>query len=216
MSPGLYLQMAVRGVRIADGKKDCLVLDFVGNVSKHGPVTNVTPPKKGGKGGGNAPVKTCPDCSEIVTASAKVCPACGYLFPGVEKQPPKLRHDDIMGIEPQEMACTSWRWSVKKSSKSGIDMLVCRYYGALSDPSITQYFCLMHPGYPGRAALEDLVFLASRSGACMRALEEFMNNNHPPTLETLAGAMNGANPPSNMLYKKEGNFFKVIDRRWYE
>jgi len=214
MSPGLYLQMAVRGMRIVEGKKDkdCLVLDFVGNVSKHGPVTDITLPKKGGKGGGDAPVKTCPDCSEIVPASAKVCPACGYLFPGVEKQPPKLRHDDIMGIGPQEMDCTSWRWSVQKSSKSGINMLVCKHYGALSDPSITEYFCIMHPGYPGRVAFRALMDLTDRAGVDRAALEAF--NNHPPPLDILAGAMNDANPPLRILYEKEGNFFKVINRSW--
>jgi DNA repair protein RadD len=27
-SPGLYVQMMGRGMRIAEGKKDCLILDF--------------------------------------------------------------------------------------------------------------------------------------------------------------------------------------------
>lgn len=210
MSPGLYLQMAVRGMRIVEGKKDkdCLVLDFVGNVSKHGPVTDITPPKKGGKGGGDAPVKTCPDCSEIVPASAKACPACGHLFPGVEKQPPRLHNDDIMGIEPQEMACISWKWSVQKSRNSGIDMLVCKHYGALSDPSITEYFCIMHPGYPGRVAFRALMDLASHAG--IADSDKMLSL----SLDTLAGAMNGANPPSKVRYKKEGKFFKVISRSW--
>ncbi len=207
MSTGLYLQMAVRGMRIAEGKKDCLVLDFVGNVSTHGPVTCIAPPSKAGEKG-TAPVKTCPDCGEIVHAGAKVCPACGYQFPGVEKQPPRLRNDDIMGIEPQEMACISWKWSVQKSSKSGIDMLVCKHYGALSDPSITEYFCIMHPGYPGRVAFRALMDLASHAG--IADSDKMLSL----SLDTLAGAMNGANPPSKVRYKKEGKFFKVISRSW--
>ena len=34
-SRALYTQMSGRGLRIADGKKDCLLLDFVGNSGKH-------------------------------------------------------------------------------------------------------------------------------------------------------------------------------------
>ena len=37
-STGLYVQQVGRGTRKADGKKDCLVLDFAGNVRRHGPV----------------------------------------------------------------------------------------------------------------------------------------------------------------------------------
>ena len=46
MSPGLYVQMAGRGLRIAPGKNDCLVLDFAGVVEQHGPITAVRAPPK--------------------------------------------------------------------------------------------------------------------------------------------------------------------------
>src|SRR5690606_23410685 len=38
MSPGLYYQMTGRGFRLFSGKQNCLVLDFGGNVLRHGPV----------------------------------------------------------------------------------------------------------------------------------------------------------------------------------
>ena len=41
-SPVLYVQMVGRGFRIAPGKKNCLVLDFGGNVMRHGPIIRVT------------------------------------------------------------------------------------------------------------------------------------------------------------------------------
>jgi len=37
-SPGLYYQMCGRGFRLHPGKSDCLVLDFGGNILRHGPV----------------------------------------------------------------------------------------------------------------------------------------------------------------------------------
>ena len=38
LSPGLYYQMVGRGFRLHPGKENCLVLDFGGNVLRHGPV----------------------------------------------------------------------------------------------------------------------------------------------------------------------------------
>jgi DNA repair protein RadD len=95
-SAGLYVQIAGRGTRnvyapgydlstregrlaaIANGPKpNCLFLDFGGLVRRHGPVDMVTP-KKPGKGGGDAPVKTCPECFSLVHASVMECPDCGH------------------------------------------------------------------------------------------------------------------------------------------
>ena len=42
-STGLYVQMAGRGTRLAPGKDNCLVLDFAGNVARHGPIDAVKP-----------------------------------------------------------------------------------------------------------------------------------------------------------------------------
>jgi DNA repair protein RadD len=85
-STGLYIQMAGRGMRIAPGKDDCLVLDFAGNVMRHGPVDAIALPeeKKGGKGDGEAaepPAKICPNCDAIVPISVRECLDCGHLFP---------------------------------------------------------------------------------------------------------------------------------------
>jgi DNA repair protein RadD len=61
-SAALYIQMAGRGMRTAEGKTDCLVLDFAGNINRHGPVDKVQPPKKKGKREGDAPLKECESC----------------------------------------------------------------------------------------------------------------------------------------------------------
>ena len=60
-STGLYVQMAGRGTRLAPGKDNCLVLDFAGNVARHGPIDLVKPrDKANGEGDGEAPTKVCP------------------------------------------------------------------------------------------------------------------------------------------------------------
>ena len=79
-SAGLYVQMAGRGTRLAKDKDNCLVLDFAGNVKRHGPI-DLVKPKRPGSGDGDAPVKVCPDCDSIVAAAALECPDCGFIFP---------------------------------------------------------------------------------------------------------------------------------------
>lgn len=85
LSPGLYYQMVGRGFRLAEGKNDCLVLDFGGNVLRHGPVDALTI-KEPGKGDGEAPAKECPECQAIIAASFTACPHCGYEFPPPARQ----------------------------------------------------------------------------------------------------------------------------------
>ncbi len=80
-SPGLYVQMLGRGFRLHETKTDCLVLDYGGNILRHGPVDAVQVKDKNGKGGGDAPAKECPECQSIVHAAMSFCPDCGYEFP---------------------------------------------------------------------------------------------------------------------------------------
>lgn len=83
-SPVLHVQMIGRGMRVFEGKKDCLVLDFAGNLAQLGPIDNVqiTKPKKGDKKGNSEGfTRVCPTCKEILHISKKVCPVCQYEFP---------------------------------------------------------------------------------------------------------------------------------------
>ena len=80
MSPSLYVQMVGRGMRIADGKTDCLLLDYAGNIARHGPIDDVKV-KPNSKGGGDAPVKICPQCMACCATAARSCDHCGYEFP---------------------------------------------------------------------------------------------------------------------------------------
>ncbi len=88
LSPGLYCQMVGRGFRLHPSKSDCLVLDFGGNVLRHGPVDQIRVKERAG-GSGPAPVKECPECHTVVMAGVSVCPDCGFVFP----QPERSKHD---------------------------------------------------------------------------------------------------------------------------
>jgi len=89
MSPGLYYQMVGRGFRLHPGKADCLVLDFGGNVLRHGPVDAIRIQEPNAGSGGEAPAKECPECHAVIHAAYARCPECGYEFPPPERE----RHD---------------------------------------------------------------------------------------------------------------------------
>jgi DNA repair protein RadD len=85
MSPGLFYQMVGRGFRLHPGKENCLVLDFGGNVLRHGPVDAIRIQDAVGNGNGKAPAKECPSCQSLIAAGYAVCPDCGYEFPRRER-----------------------------------------------------------------------------------------------------------------------------------
>lgn len=209
MSPGLYLQMAGRGMRIAPEKDDCIVLDFAGNVRRHGPITAVEPPSKKGKG--VAPTKTCPQCSEIVLAALSVCECCGFEFPKPEPEPKdknyRLHDDDIMGFRPVDMRVTKWQWHKHVSRTSGKEMLRVTYYGNLSDEPITEYLPVTHERYAGDKARIKLVTLAMNAGV-------YIDNSAQIELNDLANMMNKGQPPTSITYKREGKFFKVVNHKF--
>jgi DNA repair protein RadD len=85
-SAGLLLQMAGRGTRLSPGtgKTDCLILDYGGNIMRHGPVDMITVTDRT-PGNGDAPAKKCPQCLALIHAAYQKCPECGYEFPPPEK-----------------------------------------------------------------------------------------------------------------------------------
>lgn len=209
MSPVLYVQMAGRGMRLKDHTDHCLVLDFAGVVEQHGPITAVQPPNKSGNG--EAPIKVCESCSELVALSAPTCPACGYEFepPEPKEKGLELRHDDIMGLEGIEMAVSSWSWRKHVSKSSGKEMIKATYYGAcLSDKPITEYFPIMHGGFAGQKAIRAVADIANEAG-CSDAMQA-------ETLEGVAECMDAGTPPAMIEYKRDGKFFRVIRRQWEE
>ncbi len=106
-SPGLFYQMVGRGFRLHETKTDCLVLDYGGNILRHGPVDAIQVKEKNGRSGGDAPAKECPKCLAIVHAAVAVCPECGYEFPLPEKD----RHEGTAsneGILSGEITDTEW------------------------------------------------------------------------------------------------------------
>lgn len=206
MSPSLYMQMAGRGLRPKSHVDNCLVLDFAGVVEMHGAITNVIPPKKSGDGTGESPIKICDNCHEIVHASLKICPACGHQFPAVEKPPLQLHDIDIMGIKGTDLEVKEWNWTKHIGKQSSKEMLKVTYYGGLSDTPVSEYLTVAHDGYPGQKSRTLLAILANKSGVKLNYADS--------DLIDTANLLNTGIPPKEVEYKKDGKYFRVIDRRW--
>jgi DNA repair protein RadD len=93
LSAGLYYQMVGRGFRLHPSKANCLVLDFGGNVLRHGPVDQIRV-KERALGVGEAPAKECPECQALIAAGYAICPECGYEFPPPDRAKHAARASD--------------------------------------------------------------------------------------------------------------------------
>lgn len=211
MSPGLYVQMAGRGLRIADGKADCLVLDFAGVVERHGPITAVEPPGRRREGNGEAPVKVCDACAELVHPTVRVCPSCGFEFPAPEPKKLELRDVDIMGSPPsavRELHVTEWEWRRHVGRASGKESLRVRYYGGMTE-TVDEYLTIAHEGYAGDKARRKLAHIATAAGASPGVSLAY-------DLDDIARTMNAAQPPAVVHYTQTGRFAEILKRVWHE
>lgn len=152
-SPGLYYQMCGRGLRLAPGKRDCLVLDFGGNVERHGPIDAIRPPNapRGGEGGGESPTKPCPQCAEILPAAARVCHACGHEFPR-----PEAKHahtaaatSPLVEYREEEVEVTGIDVMVheKKGAPPGHPRTLRVIYDYGLHQTISEWVCVEHTGF---------------------------------------------------------------------
>ena len=152
-SAGLYVQMVGRGTRLAPGKDNCLILDFAGNVRRHGPIDLVRPKRPGEAGGGDAPTKVCPMCDSIVALSSTECPDCGYEFPAREvKIAPTAAALPVLSPKaPQWLPVHGVSYS-RHDKLGGRPSLKVTYSSGLT--SYSEWVCIEHQGYARQKAAD--------------------------------------------------------------
>jgi DNA repair protein RadD len=85
-SPGMYYQQVGRGLRLAHGKENCIILDFASNIATHGNIDTLNDrvsAKRKSDEPGEAPVKECPNCHTYCFTAERRCHYCGHEFPPV-------------------------------------------------------------------------------------------------------------------------------------
>jgi DNA repair protein RadD len=171
-SPGLYYQMVGRGLRMDPTKVDCLVLDFGENIITHGPIDDMQPPQKPGDGTGDAPVKECPECREMVHAGFSICPACEYVFPAPDPNHQGNASDaavlsgEVITLE-YPVKHVSYSVHVKRGREDDPDYprtLRVNYAIGLAD-RVSEWICLEHPD--GFARQKAKIWWEQRSQAAV-------------------------------------------------
>jgi DNA repair protein RadD len=122
-SVGFFIQVAGRLTRTADGKDDGLLLDYGGNVSRHGHFgkPEVRPPSKGG--GGATKLCKAPECGEKNSEQARYCAVCKSQFVEMFKDCPKCatQVDRMTQVCPK---CTyGWPINEQKLDEEGTTIL---------------------------------------------------------------------------------------------
>lgn len=151
-SPGLYYQMVGRSFRLHPSKQDALVLDFGGNILRHGPV-DALQIKDRSSGNGDAPAKECPECQSVIHAAYATCPECGYEFP-----PPEKQHHDASAstagilsgqIEDTDYTVydTLYNIHIKRNAGPGDPPTLRVQYAVGLNQWISEWVCFEHTGY---------------------------------------------------------------------
>lgn len=201
-SAGLYVQMAGRGTRLAPGKQDCLVLDFAGNVKRHGPI-DLVKPKRPGSGDGDAPVKVCPDCDSIVAAAALECPDCGFIFPARQvKVAPTASTLAVLSSaksrRPEWLQVNDVTYH-RHDKQGGRPSLKVTYQCGLARH--TEWICLEHTGYP-------------RSKAEMWWRERAPGIPVPRSVDAALALTNRLRRPSHISVRPSGNYTEITNARF--
>jgi len=199
ISTGLYVQMAGRGMRNAPDKENCLILDFAGNIQRHGPIDRVNP-KDSTKNGGSAPVKTCPKCRSIIFAGYRNCPDCGHEFPPPESElkPTATTRPIISQSAPFWVKIERIRYT--RHQKTGKpDSLRVDYHESMYTV-YPEWVCLEHGGTVSR-----------------RAHYWWVNRGGDPSVMTVTQALRQAanlQQPTSILVQEDGKYWRVIRHRF--
>ena len=203
-SPVLYVQGMGRGTRIADGKDDCLVLDFTDTVERLGPVDTIQGRAKKRSGPQEAPYSICPDCGERNAPAALVCVHCGCTIREEEAKPmdAKVSYAALLSSQAA-MAELVWhdvsRVDYKLHQKEGKpDSMRVDYYGGLLRVA-SEWVCFNHVGYARQKA----------ENWWMRREQKSMPSGTQDALEWLE--FHDIEEPARIATRKNGKYTEVKD-----
>lgn len=196
-SVGLFVQMVGRGSRLSPEtfKKNCLVLDFGGNIERHGPVDaiDVQEKEKGKKG--TPPFKICPTCGLSNPISVRVCedPSCGHIFPEPEKGK-NLKgiasSESILAV-PEEWGITNFNFT--QGQKEGKPpFLHLKFYQGAKHASMFLWF----EGW-----------MANKSKGWW---SKYVSPQYPLTIEQATKVLLEWEFPRKITVIKEGKYWKVL------
>lgn len=124
-SPTLMVQTIGRGLRLHEGKDDCVILDYGQVIANCGPVNDPyinTAPKGACREQHKPTIRVCPECLGYVPADEPVCPDCGHEDKKVVDRLKELTRqaamDDLLTVgEPETFEVSNVSASQYRSAK---------------------------------------------------------------------------------------------------
>lgn len=183
MSPGLFAQMAGRALRTFEGKECAYLLDFGGNLKRHGALDSddygkISTRKQAAsiaKDDDPQSVKECATCKQSVFKTDKICIHCGAELT-VAREP---NHDDVADSTSVALECVSKplarpllveRTEYSLHTKRGASPTdprtlrvdyYCRKKGDIAVERHSEWVCLEHEGFARQKAV---LWWSNRSG----------------------------------------------------
>lgn len=157
LSVPLWVQMLGRGTRPADGKKNCLVMDFARNTPRLGPINDPQIPTKKSSAPGEMPIKICENCGTYNHISARLCCNCGEQFSFQQKLVGKAGSDELIKVAATEAVPIIETFNVvsahyvKHDGKFGKPPTLKATYFT-SGLAFKEFVCLEHNGMAGKIA----------------------------------------------------------------
>ena len=202
-STGLYVQMIGRGMRNAPGKENCLIMDFAGNIKRHGPIDRIKPLSKKKRGENDEHInlaKECPICHALISIGFRECPDCGFLFPESKPQHDETATDLNILSKPEWADVTYIEYDVHEKRDKPDSLKVTYYSGSLGYYS--EWVCLEHKGY-------------ARTSARNWWREHCNRETTPRVVMTIAEAfehLHKLKRPCKILIREEGKYMHVLKR----
>jgi len=198
-STGLYVQMIGRGSRIAPEKANCKVLDYAGNIERHGPVDciEVQPNKKKDERFSVPPLKSCDECGCVVNIRVMVCPNCNAPFPIKSNLTEAPSTAPILSKATQTVRCVDMHVSSYESKKKpGTPLMLKVEYVLDMGERFSEYLCFSHQNYAAVIARKRWPILGGDE----------------PSPTSTAAAFNRKHElirPDKMIVQRDGKFWRV-------
>ncbi len=188
-----------RGLRLHSEKENTLVLDFAGNIERHGPIDQIRVKRKGPKSEVSvAPVKECPSCHELLHTSVPVCPSCGHQFPRADSHGTEASNGVIVAAleQPKVYAVTDVTYTRHQKPGKPPTVKVDYLCGA-------SFFTEYLPIEDERSFVRKhaVIWCWKRGIQCPETVEGFLmmaEENKIPT-------------PDTITVKPEGKYWRVVD-----
>ena len=135
-SLGLFCQQFGRALRPLEGKDRAIIIDHVGNVTRHGLPDAVrlwsldSVDKRRSGPNDVIPVTVCPQCTGVYERLHKVCPYCGHYAEPAGRTAPEFVDGDLLELDAETLA--AMRGAVEAIDMPTDEYSITRHWDSLS------------------------------------------------------------------------------------